>query len=73
VNTDAEQVIVAHCGRQEDGNPHISYASGSLESLDIDQRLGGTIRGAVIDILEGGEEAFRMRERKLGFSRRSRG
>ncbi len=67
VNTDADQVVVAHCQRQEDGLPHIVYRSGALEAIDMDEQLGGSVRGAIIDILEGGEEAFRMRERKLGF------
>lgn len=57
VNTDADQVIVASSERRDGaGLPTVSYRSGSLENPDI--------RKAVCDILEGGERAFRDRERR---------
>ena len=57
VNGDSEQVIVATCNRREDGFPHISYSSGSLENPDI--------RAKVCRILEGGSTAFRKRGKAL--------
>jgi ABC-type Mn2+/Zn2+ transport system ATPase subunit/uncharacterized membrane-anchored protein YhcB (DUF1043 family) len=51
VNTDAEQVIVA-----ENENETINYISGSLENVNI--------RNRVCEILEGGIDAFRKREKK---------
>jgi hypothetical protein len=57
VNTDADQVIVASAEpRDGAGLPRVSYRSGSLENPDI--------RKSVCDILEGGERAFRDRERR---------
>lgn len=57
VNTDADQVIVATSVRTKNGGlPSISYASGSLENP--------AIRRSVCEILEGGERAFRERERR---------
>lgn len=50
VNADAEQIVVALL---DQGN---SYFSGSIENSDINE--------AIKDILEGGEEAFKQRERK---------
>lgn len=52
VNSDAEQVILA--SRSDEGR--ISYASGALEEPSI--------RSRAIDILEGGEKAFRKRQEK---------
>ena len=59
VNTDADQVIIAEVGPHPQGAlPPISYrAGGGLENAEI--------RKAVCDILEGGEEAFRERARRL--------
>lgn len=58
VNADADQVIVASAGPHLAGGlPPISYMSGGLESAHI--------RQAVCDILEGGENAFRERARRL--------
>jgi energy-coupling factor transporter ATP-binding protein EcfA2 len=58
VNTDADQVIVAQAGAHIPGQlPPISYKSGDLEVAGI--------RLFVCDILEGGEEAFRERARRL--------
>ena len=58
VNTDADQIIVADVGPQSaDGLPPITYKSGGLDEAEI--------RKDVCDILEGGEEAFRNRARRL--------
>jgi ABC-type lipoprotein export system ATPase subunit len=58
VNTDADQVIVAQAGAHAPGQlPPITYTSGGLEVAEI--------RKLVCDILEGGEEAFRERARRL--------
>jgi len=53
VNTDAEQVIAAKFD-----NNVISYKSGSLENPEM--------RDFIIHVLEGGEDAFKKRERKYG-------
>jgi len=58
INTDADQIILAHAGAHESGGlPPITYASGGLEDIEI--------RKAVCNILEGGEHAFRERARRL--------
>jgi energy-coupling factor transporter ATP-binding protein EcfA2 len=58
VNTDADQIIIAQAGPHPMGGlPPISYITGGLEDASI--------RKAVCDILEGGEEAFRERARRL--------
>lgn len=58
INTDADQIIIATVGpHQPGGLPPISYQSGGLENA--------AIRKAVCDILEGGDEAFRERARRL--------
>jgi predicted ATPase len=58
INTDADQVIVATCGAHRSGQlPEITYASGGLENPDIRQQ--------VCEILEGGEDAFKERARRL--------
>lgn len=58
INTDADQIIVADAGPHPTGGlPAIKYMSGGLENLSI--------RKAVCDILEGGEQAFRERSRRL--------
>ncbi len=58
VNADADQVIVATCGPHRPGQlPEISYICGGLEDPDI--------RANVCDILEGGEDAFKERARRL--------
>ena len=59
VNTDVDQVIVAHCGAVEEGKlPEISYTMGGLENPHI--------RKAVCEVLEGGAQAFLERARRLG-------
>ncbi|KGU50878.1 phosphotransferase [Xanthomonas phaseoli pv. phaseoli] len=58
INTDADQIIVADAGPHPAGGlPPIKYMAGGLENA--------AIRTAVCDILEGGEEAFRERARRL--------
>jgi hypothetical protein len=58
INTDADQIIIAEAGPHPIGGlPPITYTTGGLEDAHI--------RSAVCDILEGGEEAFRERARRL--------
>ena len=58
VNTDADQIVVARVSPHAPGElPPISYQSGGLECDHI--------RKAVCDILEGGEQAFKERARRL--------
>ena len=58
INTDADQIIVAEAGPHPTGGlPPITYVSGGLENTEI--------RRSVCDILEGGDEAFRERARRL--------
>lgn len=58
VNTDADQIIIAEVGAQTSvGLPPISYRSGGLEEA--------ATREIVCDILEGGEQAFLDRARRL--------
>lgn len=58
INTDADQIIVAEVGPHLHGGlPKIAYKSGGLENAEI--------RKVVCEILEGGEEAFRERARRL--------
>lgn len=58
VNTDADQIIVAEAQPHKPGElPPIQYISGGLEEANI--------RKVVCDILEGGEQAFKERARRL--------
>lgn len=58
INTDADQIIVAEAGHHLRGQlPAITYTSGGLENV--------AIRKSVCDILEGGEDAFKERARRL--------
>ncbi|KIQ05530.1 hypothetical protein RU07_01400 [Agrobacterium tumefaciens] len=58
INTDADQIIIAESGPHPHGAlPPITYTSGGLESAPI--------REAVCNILEGGEDAFQERARRL--------
>jgi DNA repair exonuclease SbcCD ATPase subunit len=58
INTDADQIIVAEAGPHSSGGlPQITYRAGGLENSEI--------RKSVCEILEGGEEAFRERARRL--------
>jgi len=54
VNADAEQIIIA-----ENNDECISYNAGSIENPEI--------RNKICKILEGGEYAFKQRERKYSF------
>ena len=69
VNADSEQVIVATAERCENGPPHITYQSGSLEN-DLPDDHG--IRQNVCRILEGGSDAFRKRERRYALTEGAR-
>jgi len=66
VNTDAEQVIIAQCHFDADGLPGITYSLGSLEAATADGPIQGSIREEICRVLEGGREAFKMRERRYG-------
>lgn len=66
VNTDAEQVIVAESTLRSNGLPSIDYTCGSLESAVGEGPLKESIREAVCRILEGGKDAFKMRENRYG-------
>lgn len=77
VSTDAECVIVANQDGQQVGKDNKQYrfefVSGSLEKTFEDSSQSGVlfsqgIREHVCDILEGGKEAFKNREKKYGFS-----
>ena len=58
VNTDVDQVIVAHCGSLEEGRlPELEYVGRGLEDPET--------RRLVCEVLEGGAEAFRQRARRL--------
>jgi DNA repair exonuclease SbcCD ATPase subunit len=65
VATDAEQIFVA----EFDGTrtPKITYRSGPLEDTNPVGPIHG-IREEVCKILEGGTEAFRLRERRYAFN-----
>jgi hypothetical protein len=62
VNTDAEQVIIAQSWVRANGFPEIAYSLGSLEALIAEGPLEGSVRAEICRILEGGREAFKMRE-----------
>jgi hypothetical protein len=62
VNTDAEQIVVARADVQKNGLPYIRYSSGGLEALKADGPLVGSVRDEICRVLEGGKEAFKMRE-----------
>lgn len=58
INTDADQIIIADAGAHVGGLlPKITYTAGGLEEASI--------RASVCEILEGGEDAFRERARRL--------
>ena len=62
VNTDADQVIVASSRPNPSGGlPSVTYGGGSIENP--------AIRTVVCEILEGGEQAFRDRERRYRLQR----
>lgn len=62
VNTDAERVVLASAQRRSNGLPEIDYDTGALE--EFPGGAGPIMRAAVCAVLEGGERAFRMRERR---------
>jgi hypothetical protein len=68
VNTDAEQIIIAQSSVRSNGMPAISYSLGSLEALAAEGSLQGSVRDEICRLLEGGREAFKMRERRYGDS-----
>ncbi len=72
VNTDSEQVIVASYLKSPPlGDVRIKYSLGSLEDTRLDPTgLDVGTREKVCEILEGGERAFHMREKKYAFDRR---
>jgi len=58
INTDADEIIIAESGVSSAGSlPDIKYITGGLEEEPI--------RRAVCNILEGGEDAFKDRARRL--------
>lgn len=59
VNTDAEQIVVAECVKNENGAPKFTYLSGAMEDSHPDRG-----RKTVCRILEGGEDACMRRERR---------
>jgi hypothetical protein len=77
VNADAENIIIAHQKGQNDKETSsvyiFDYINGAIEETrqydrsekDLLKSMG--IREHIADIVEGGEEAFRKRERKYGF------
>ena len=65
VNSDSEQVIIASTEKQANGLPKISYCAGALEN-NVPQE--SDIRKQVCNILEGGDDAFRKRERRYAMS-----
>lgn len=71
VNTDSEQVIVASFEKTPpSGETKITYSLGAIEDTRKDtagKDLG--TREKVCEILEGGEAAFHMREKKYAFGR----
>lgn len=77
VSTDSEEVIVANQDGQHPGRENkefrFEYVSGSLECRFEDNTQKGIlyrkgIREHVCEILEGGEDAFKRREKKYGFA-----
>lgn len=76
VNADAENIIVANQKGQNDiestSNYKFDYVNGALEdtfpknfNTDLLKSMG--IREHIADIVEGGKEAFKKREKKYGF------
>ena len=66
VNSDSEQIIVAHAERRNQGLPHMQYVSGALEDTGSN---GDGIRQRVCRILEGGEIAFLHREKRYALGK----
>ena len=69
VATDAEQIIIATAERPASQRyPCMRYDSGALEHSVSDSDLG--IRESVCLLLEGGEEAFRLRENRYSLAQK---
>ena len=62
VNTDADQIVVAQANRQNGSFPTFTYLAGSLENSSV-------IRSKVCNLLEGGPNAFREREKRYALQR----
>jgi len=61
INTDADQIIMAESGSPTKNRlPQLSYSAGGLETE--------AVRDAVCEILEGGEDAYKERARRLRVS-----
>ncbi|WP_348773909.1 TrlF family AAA-like ATPase [Flavobacterium sp. GSB-24] len=78
VNADAENIIVANqkgqndTGKESTSDYHFDYINGALEDsfpkngkTDLLKSMG--IREHIAEIVEGGKEAFKKREKKYGF------
>ena len=77
VNADAENIIVAHQKGQNDKETSsiytFDYVNGAIENSrshdesekDLLKSMG--IREHIAEIVEGGKEAFKKREKKYGF------
>lgn len=67
VATDAEQIVIATAERPtSQPYPCLRYDSGSLEHSELGEELG--IRESVCLLLEGGEEAFKAREKRYSLT-----
>jgi ABC-type cobalamin/Fe3+-siderophores transport system ATPase subunit len=67
VATDAEQIVIATAERPStQPYPCLRYDSGSLEHSVVGEELG--IREVVCLLLEGGEEAFKAREKRYSLT-----
>lgn len=66
VNTDADQIIIAQSKEDESQEVRpISYRSGAIENtFTLGHEKYPGIRELACDILEGGTEAFSMRDRR---------
>ncbi|HDR1452206.1 TPA: ATPase, partial [Pasteurella multocida] len=75
INADSELVIVANQHGSKSFNTNgkkFEYISGSIESIKAEKEstltlAKNTIREHICEILEGGEQAFKLRERKYSF------
>lgn len=69
VSTDSENIIVAHQNSNSEGQPKFKYINEALENTFINLEKGHIlekqgVREHVCEILEGGVEAFKKREKK---------
>lgn len=65
VNTDAERIVIAHADKRTNGLPHIWYDYGPIEDVPCEGQTA--VREQICEILEGGEAAFRRREKRYRF------